>query len=326
MTALAPMNRLPTLTVCLFLASCSAQAQNSAAPSPSPSTTPATIQGAATPGGKRFTLKLTLTEKEDLKVKQGDVVVKEQVIADRSKDRTRLESQKQQILIQLERLKQPPIKPLEPKRIPDVAALPAPSFLEEQAEIDRFAIRVDKAVRDRDLQRRYLDAVQNLTDIPASTLSHETEKLLLKEGALKEAIAELETARAKLVKSQKDYQYQEYQYSLELSKREIDIQRQQQEYSKQMQEFEKQGRDREFQIAQVTAQLQALETQLASLSVVRSQYNGKIQRVKFLEQSNTAIAVELTVITDDLRSFTRRDNPSAETSSGEKSGSATRTQ
>ncbi len=36
-------------------------------------------------GGKRSTL--TLTEKEDLKVKQGDVVVKDQIIADRSRDR-----------------------------------------------------------------------------------------------------------------------------------------------------------------------------------------------------------------------------------------------
>jgi hypothetical protein len=318
------MNRLlKTFTVCLLLASCSAQAQNNAPPSPTPA---ATVQSAATPGGKRFTLKLTLTEKEDLKVKQGDVVVRDQIIADRSRDRIRLESQKQQIQLQLQRLKQPPIQPLAPKRIPDVAALPAPSFLEEQAEIDRYAIRVEKATRDRDLQRRYLDAVQNLNDIPASTMSHETEKLLLKEGALKEAIAELETARAKLVKAQKDYQYTEYQYSLELSKREIEIQRQQQEYSKQTQEFEKNNRDREFQIAQVTARSQEIETQLAALSVVRSQYNGKIQRVKFLEQSNTAITVELTVITDDLRSFSRRDkDPSPETASGEKSGSATRT-
>lgn len=298
------MKRLFLLS--LFLTACTAQAQNTPIPSPSPSIAPATVTS-PTPNArsKRFTLRLTLTEKEDLKVKEGDVVVKDQVLADRTRDRQRLEAQKQQILIQLQRLGQAPIRPLEPKRIPDVAAFPAPSFLEEQATIDKLTIQVEKVTRERDLQQRYLDTVQALENIPPSTLAHETEKLKQKEGSLKEAIAELEVAKAKLDKSKRDYEYREYQYSLELSKREIDVQRQQQEYQRQMQEYEKQERDRNFQIAQVTARSQEIETQLAALSIVRSQYNAKVQRIKFIEQTNVILSVELTLITDDLRDFSR---------------------
>lgn len=307
------MNCLKLFTACLVLASCTAQAQNSPTPQRSPSISPTPQTATLNARSKRFTLRLTLSDKADLKVKEGDVVVVDQVLADRTRDRQRLESQKQQILIQLERLKQPPIKPLEPKRIPDVAAFPAPSFLEEQATIDKLEIQVDKARRDRDLQQRYIDTVQTLENIPPSTLLHEGEKLKQKDAALKEAIAELEVSKAKLDKSKRDYEYKEYQYSLELSKREIDIQRQQQEYQRQMQEYEKQSRDREFQIAQVTSQLQSLESQLAGLAVVRSQYNAKIQRVKFLQQDNVTLTVELVLITDDLRSFTRQRDADKDT-------------
>jgi multidrug efflux pump subunit AcrA (membrane-fusion protein) len=135
------MNRLQLFTVCLLLASCTAQAQNPGpTPSPSPSSlipVPSSPAPSVPSGSKRFTLRLTLTDKEDLKVKEGDVVVKDQILADRTRDRQRLEAQKQQISIQLQRLRQSPIQPLAPKRIPDVAAFPAPSFLEEQATIDR---------------------------------------------------------------------------------------------------------------------------------------------------------------------------------------------
>ena len=302
---------LKIFTVAILLSSCTAQAQNPVLPQPSPfAPTPQPAPFAR--GSKRFTLRLTLSEKEDLKVKEGEVILKDQVLADRTRDRQRLEAQKQQISIQLERLKQAPIQPLAPKRIPDVAALPAPSFLEEQANIDRLEIQVEKSTRDRDLQQRYLDTVQTLEALPPSTLLHEQEKLKEKEALLKETIAELEVTKAKLDKSKRDHEYKEYQYSLELSKREIDIQRQQQEYQRQMQEFEKQSRDREFQIAQVTARSQEIETQLAALSIIRSQYNAKVQRIKFVEQTNVNLAVELVLITDDLRNFSRPGTPKTE--------------
>jgi hypothetical protein len=309
------MRQLKIFTVCLLLTSCTAQAQNLKAPSPTLTSAPSPQTSALSTQSKRFTLKLTLSEKEDLKVREGDVVVKDQILADRTRDRQRLEAQKEQISLQIKRLSQPPIKPLAPKRIPDVAAFPAPSFLEEQANIDRLEIRVNKSTRDRDLQQRYLDAVQGLNDIPPSTLLHEQEKLKEKEALLKETIAELEVTKAKLDKSKRDHEYKEYQYSLELSKREIDIQRQQQEYQRQQQEWEKQERDRTFQLAQVTAQLQNLESQLANLSIVKSQYNGKIQRVKWLEQTNTNLSVELTLIVNDPRDFTRPNQTSTQPAS-----------
>jgi len=296
------MNRLKIFTVAMMLTGCMAQAQN-LAPTPSPSIV-SSPQSTPAPGArsKRLTLTLTLSAQEDLKVREGDIVVVGQVLSDRTRERQRLESQKAQVEIQIQRLKQPPIKPLEPKRISDVAAFPAASFLEEVAGVDKQTLNVEKVRRDRELQVRKIDVIQTMPDLPPSTLLHESEKLHEKETALSLSESELELSKAKLDRAKKDYEYKEYQYSLELSKREIDIQRQQQEYQRQMQEFEKQERDRTFQLSQVSTRLQDLETQLAAVSINRAPSNGKIQRVKWLGQNNQNISVELILVTNDLRS------------------------
>ena len=76
------MKRLFLLS--LFLSACTAQAQSPKSPNPistvmlSPQVSPAASSRAT-----RFTLKLTLTDKEDLKVREGDIVVKDQVLMDR---------------------------------------------------------------------------------------------------------------------------------------------------------------------------------------------------------------------------------------------------
>lgn len=306
------MNRLLPLTASLLLMSCTAQAQNSSVPNPSPSISP-TPAASSIPNtrAKRFILKLTLTAPEDLKVKEGDIVVADQILSDRTKERQRLEAQKKQLDIQIQRLKQPILDPLPLRRVPDIAPLPIDSFDQEQAEVAQTKLQLEKAERDRDNQQRKIDILATLPadEVPVVVVAHEQEKLKQRDSDVQQAQSGLRLAEGKLEAAKRDYQYQSYEYSLELSKRDISIQQQEQQQRQ---------RDRDFQIAQVTAQLQNIETQLAALSIVRSPYNGKIQRVKWLGQDNQNLTVELTLITGDLRNVPRPNATSTQTASSEK--------
>ncbi|MBD1847666.1 hypothetical protein H6F89_30565 [Cyanobacteria bacterium FACHB-63] len=168
------MNRSIILTTCL-LASCTAQAQNPT-PTPSPSLIPSpTASLTSDTRTKRFTLQLTLTAPEDLKVREGDVVVG-QVLSDLTRERQRLEAQKAQVLIQVDRLKQAPIKPLPPKAASEIANLPTPSFIEEEAEIDRKQVILQQVEQECSRQQRKIDSLQgmNLHDLSLSTLCRRT--------------------------------------------------------------------------------------------------------------------------------------------------------
>lgn len=302
------MRRFKLIAVLLLMAGCTAQAQNSQ-PSPSPTVVPISQPSSTPPGraSQRFTLRLTLSAPEDLKVKESDIVVVNQVLSDRTRERQRLEAQKRQLDIQIQRLKQPIPAPLPLRRIPDIAPLPIDAFDEEQAAIAQAKLHLEKIERDRDNQQRKIDALSTLppNEVPVIVVAHEGEKLKQRDSDVQQAQSELRLTEAKLENAKRNYQYQSYQYSLELSKRDISIQQQQLEHERQQQEQGQRQRDRDFQIAQVTAGLQNIETQLAALSIVRSPYNGKIQRVKWQGQDNQNLSVELTLITGDLRNVPR---------------------
>ncbi|KAM3092572.1 hypothetical protein ACKFKF_31125, partial [Phormidesmis sp. 146-12] len=166
--------RLKIFIVAVLLTGCVAQAQNptptsSSAPTPSPTATPTQRTG-------RFKLQLTLTAPEDLKVKEGDTVLVGQVLSDRTRERQRLETQKAQVEIQIQRLNQPPIKPLAPRQATEMAALPPPNVLQEVAEIDRLQLTFQQ-VEQRWLQQQQklavLDSMQS--EMPPSTIPHEQE-------------------------------------------------------------------------------------------------------------------------------------------------------
>jgi biotin carboxyl carrier protein len=294
---------LKLFTVSLLLSGCVAQAQNSTPPPtpssftpiPSPTVSPTQRTG-------RFKLQLTLTAPEDLKVKEGDTVLVGQVLSDRTRERQRLENQRAQVEIQIERLKQPPIKPLAPKQASEMASLPPPNLLQEVAEIDRLQLTFQQ-VEQRWLQQQQklavLDSMQ--AEIPSSTIPHEQEVGRQRERDVKQAKSDLELAKAKLERAKSDYQREQYENSLERGKRDIELERQRLEYQRQMQEWEKQERDRTFQLSQVNIQLQNLDTQLNQLSQVKAPYAGKVQRVRWEGQNDKNLSVELTLITADLR-------------------------
>jgi DNA repair exonuclease SbcCD ATPase subunit len=246
----------------------------------------------------RFKIRLTLSSSTDLKVREGDEITKGEVLADRTRDRTRLDAQKRQIQLRIARLKQPIAAPPLAKPIPEVAGLPPTSFLDEAAKVSQAQVKIEAAEAAVTQQQRMLDLLEATpnAELPESTLPHEREVLKQKQQELAQAIAELELAKGQLSQAQAERQYQEYQYSLELSKRAIALQQSELQRQEQLQHQEQEIKDREFQIAQLEGQVQAIETQMVQLSSVRSPFSGKIRRVKFEEQNDQNLTVELQLI------------------------------
>lgn len=97
---------------------------------------------------KRLTITVSVTDPEDLKVQQGDRVEPGQLIADRTRERDRPETQHQQLSLTLQKLQGSTITaPLQPATVPAIAALPPPSYLEEAAAIEQAKATVDTALQ-----------------------------------------------------------------------------------------------------------------------------------------------------------------------------------
>ena len=114
--------------------------------------------------------------------------------------------------------------------------------------------------------------------------------LAQRQRELDQAKGDMQFSGAQLAKAQADRQYQEYLHSLEMSKRAIALQQAEIERQGQLQKQEEQERQRSFQLAQLAAQLQTLDTQIISLSAVRSPFSGTIQRIKYQGQNDQSLS------------------------------------
>ncbi|NEQ33448.1 MAG: hypothetical protein F6K04_21040 [Leptolyngbya sp. SIO4C5] len=84
---------------------------------------------------RRLTITVSVADPADLKVKQGDRLTQGQLIADCTRERDRLQAQKQQLTLTLERQQGSTISaPLPPATQPPILD---PSYLEENAAIAR---------------------------------------------------------------------------------------------------------------------------------------------------------------------------------------------
>jgi chromosome segregation ATPase len=268
--------------IALILSGCSAQAVSQSLPTPS-ATVPVSPESVDTAPQRRFQIKLTLAALDDLKVKEGATVIPGQILADRVRDQTRLAFQQRELQQRIKRLKAQMALP-----VPEVSGLPTASVLGEVADVERLKLKAKAVQQAKEQQQRKLDLIQSLpkNEVPEATVPHEQAVLEQKQREVDQALAEVELSRGKLAKAQSDRQFQEYQHSLEMSKRAIALRQQ---------EIQQQG-----ELAQVEGQLSQVETQLSTLSAVRSPYAGKISRLKFQGQTDQSLAVELVlVVTDD---------------------------
>lgn len=242
-------------------------------------------------GPTRLTITVAVADPEDLKVEQGDRVDQGQLIADRTRERERLEAQQAKLQLTIERLEGATITaPLPPATAPPILE---PTYLEENAAIARAEATVDQAeaaIAAKQQEITYLSALANLDPL---VMEHERAKL-----------AELQREHTAAVR---DYQLTlgkrsttEYRHSVTLAESVSAQNRAALEYQQQWAHYEQRLRDRDYQLSQVQLQLEGVEDAIAALAVVRSPYSGRIRQVKWLGQGpDGSLSVELTLLVRD---------------------------
>lgn len=352
-----------------------ANAQAQTTPHTQPGKEPAPAQSKSNPKTLKFSL--SLSSPKDLKVRQGDMVSAGEVLAERAEERSHLTAQRQTLLLEYQQLITKIIlTPPKPTPIPVVRSLPPISYDEEQAAISAAGLNVRQAERGFQLQqqafkqapvkesaavqkavvevtnrqrlldnqRRKIDAVSLLKDLPEDVLVHEQEVLKQREAELRQAEADyqqtqaelsaatqaqteklqqlgvvLERARADLqtsvakLQTKKDQRsYTEYESSVQTARRAEERNFAAIAYLRQLQEAEQQQRDKSFQLAQSKNKIADIDKQILSLSVVRSPYSGVVQRIKFQRQHNNELSVELTLaISASVPSPSPGDSPAS---------------
>ena len=198
-------------------------------------TTPTTITDSNTTESlqspKRLRITVNVDNPEDLKIEEGQEIAKGQIIADRTRERQRLESQKQQLIISLTKLQSSTItKPLPPLTSPEIKPLPPNSYLEEeaaiarskssvagmgekindkqqitpylisekQAEVEAAKVPITSVDREIELKQQEINYLKQLPDLDPIILEHEQVKLgeLLEERKI--ATSNYELARRNL--------------------------------------------------------------------------------------------------------------------------------
>lgn len=307
---------------------------------------------------------LSVSSPKDLRIKQGDKVEAGQVLADRVEERSHLTAQLEALNLEYQQIQSKTIStPPAPVSVPTIKSLPPISYaeeeaairvtqtnlsqakravqlqqeklkaepLEESAAVQRAAVEVQNRHRLVDKQKRKIEAVALLKNLPDSIGIHEREVLKQKQAELKQAEAEYKQAQAKLSaasqaeveklhqlraaleKAQADLQlsvaklhtkkdqraYAEYEASITAARLASERNEAASNYSRQLLETKQQQRDRSFQLAQLKTKIASVNNELRSLSVVTSPYNGVIRSLRILSQTNNQLSIKIILGVDD---------------------------
>ncbi|MGA7932072.1 MAG: hypothetical protein WCA35_00685 [Kovacikia sp.] len=245
------------VAIAVFLSGCNSMSQVS--PSmPVPVVEPTPIINRRTNLVPReLKLKLTLDDPADLKVKQGDSVMKGQVIGDRTSARKPLEQQRQVIRLKLENLNA------------NAGASSSPvSYAVEQARVRQAQVRVQQA-REAIAQFK---TNSPWTDYAWASLPLYKESTQVSQLAIKaqDAEAELGLAVAQLQVARENRQQKAV------------------------------GQEPPVQQALLMSQLKDVEARLDGVGVVRSPYDGTIKKIKWMNQVNQELVVEITLTVQAL--------------------------
>ena len=155
---------------------------------------------------KRLNITVQVTEPDDLKVSEGEQVAKGEIIADRERERTRLNAQQKQLQLSLDRLQAASITPpAAPAAVPPTLALPPVSYLEQEAAVAKTKSAISSIESEVELKQQeveYLSSVKNLDPI---ILEHEQAKLKQLKLNHTAAVREYQLAMGKMQTAKSDW-------------------------------------------------------------------------------------------------------------------------
>jgi hypothetical protein len=247
----------------------------------------------------RLSITVQVTEPDDLKVSEGDAVEVGQILADRDRERTSLELQRDQLMLTIAQLENAPITPpLPPAPVPATADLPPAAVESFHIQIEQSAAAIEQLDKRIEEQRNRIQELGEY-DEPAIT-AHESAKLTRMDEDRADAVRAYELAIANLDKAEADRQHVEYLDSLTIAERVEQANDTALQFQRQLQEFESQTRDRMYQLSQTRMRLDDVSSKLDQLATVRSPYAGTVRRVKWIgQQPDGTITAELSLrITD----------------------------
>lgn len=239
-------------------------------------------------GPRRLSISVKLADPEDLKVAEGDRLAVGQLIADRSRERQRLESQSRQLNLTLQRLERSSITPPLPPAAPP--PLITPTYLEQDAAISKADSSVQQAEASIEAKRLELDYLSKLPNLDPLVLEHEQANLAELQLEHTAAVREYQFALGK--RSTAEYEHSRA-ISIDTSTRNRDLL----SYQNQWAQYEQRLRDRDYQLSQTQLKLDEIQNAIANLAVVRSPYAGRIRRVKWLGQDSSGqLSAEITLM------------------------------
>lgn len=258
---------------------------------------------------KRLKITLSVTDPQDLKIREGDKVTKGQIISDRSLERQRLNRERMAILMTINKIERNPLPAL--KVAPQIRELPPVSFaiaeseiqqaelkftqaqrnlqnalsydpfITAKANVDKAQAGIEQAARDFDLQQRKLEAVNGLKGLPPEMLEHETEKLRKAQNLQEAAQAQFNfyTAEYRQIEAQRSQAIADLQNKVQLAKAELEVAQARLRHDKEQREAQEYNH-------RITLARRAEEENQAAIAVA----NQKLEREFKLSQLNEQLS------------------------------------
>ena len=258
---------------------------------------------------KRLKITLSINDPNDLKVREGDRVVKGQILSDRDLERRRLSRERMATLITINKIEKTPVPTLkiapELRELPPVSfaiaeseiqqaelkftqaqrnlqnALSYDPFITAKANIDKARAGIESASRAFQLQQRKLDAVNGLKGLPQEMLEHETEKLRQKQTEQETAQAQFDfyTAEYRQIESQRSQSIADLQSKVQLARADLEVAQARLRQAKEDREAAEYGH-------RITLARRAEESNQAEIAVA----NQKLEREFKLSQLNEQLS------------------------------------
>ncbi len=235
---------------------------------------------------KRLTIKIGVESPEDLKISEGEVINKGQIIGTREKLKTRLYKQlddtktAQKRLINLK-----PLPPNLPKEIPPLAILPPISYLEFEADIERKKIAITFIEDEIKVKQSEIDYLSSLEELDKQVIAHEKAKLKKLKEKLTIASKDYQLSQGKFESAKNQRKYQEYQAQLDKTRRIENINQQRLNYDRQLAIYKKELTDYEIKLKTLNDEINEITEAIANDTNIISPYSGTIRRIKLTNQS-----------------------------------------